>query len=178
MEKTNNRIPKLTFGFRKTARTNGTVSEGNTPRGATNIASPRSTTPTAPRSAPGSNNTSPNLSRSKSLRVPRSAGSHLKAHSNSSLLEHDHNSLSSRSSSSIPEGGDSVDLSLGREGGEPSFLRRPRSKTIGSRIRPPASQRHSRSVSPGTVAENEQVNGDDNSMDSFEVWLGAWSTSI
>lgn len=196
MEKASSRIPKLTFGFRKSTKTNGTLSEGNTPRGGGGgKAGPgaRPTTPTAPASAPGSNSSSPNLSRSKSLRVPRSSGYHLKSHSNSSLLECDDddrghsNSLSSHSSSSVLErshihnssSGDSMS-SLGGRGGtaateESSFLRRPRSRTIGSRVRPPPTQRHSRSMSPGAILGERDgegaglANGEEDHVDSFEV---------
>ena len=160
MEKPTSRIPKLTFGFRRSTKTNGTVSEGNTPRGGTNLDPPRSITPSGVKSAPGSNNTSPNLSRSKSLRVPRSTT--LKSRSNTSLLEPSREQDESGFNSS-PSGqnssGDSLDSSPAPSRGEvemeqKSFLR-PRSKTIGSGMRR-RMNRNSRSLSP-TMAE-EAVN--------------------
>lgn len=167
MEKTGtSRIPKLTFGFKKSPRNgSGTISEGNSPRGATQT---RAITPTGLHSAPGSNNTSPNLSRSKSLRVPRSNLQSLKSRSNSALQEEEHHvvdTLKSRSSSSIlgqdQSNGEGNDHTPGRGTAAPSFLR-PRSKTIGSAARR-AVNRHSRSVSPNKVI------GDEEEEDSFEV---------
>ncbi len=171
MEKPTSRIPKLTFGFRKSTKTNGTISEGNSPRGggANHEAPPppRSITPSGVKSAPGSNNTSPNLSRSKSLRVPRS---NLKSRSNTSLLEpsqeqdelgsHSHSSGDSLESGPAPSRGGG-----GGGGGETeqkSFLR-PRSKTIGSGMRRRIN-RNSRSMSPTSMVEegtkaNSEVRG-------------------
>lgn len=184
MEKASSRIPKLTFGFRKNVKTNGTISEGNSPRGMGNTGDPRSVTPIGGiRSAPGSNSTSPNLSRSKSLRVPRSTYHSLKSHSNSSLSERNQeqdsltsrsgsasleqkNSLASRSSSAILEQNQDHDSVESRYEG---VTFRPRSKTIGPRTRP-LTIRNSRSVSPSTMNEVEdEVNGDSGSVDSAEV---------
>ena len=159
MEKQASRIPKLTFGFRKNAKTNGTISEGNSPRGGVNHdpPPPRSVTPSGIKSTPGSNNTSPNLSRSKSLRVPRSK---LKSRSNTSLLEPSREQDESHSSTSAQNSsGDSLETSPAPSRGESateqkSFLR-PRSKTIGSGMRR-RMNRNSRSMSP-TLAE-EAVN--------------------
>ena len=169
MEKTvSSRIPKLTFGFKKSPRnSNGTISEGNSPRGATQT---RAVTPSGLHSAPGSSNTSPNLSRSKSLRVPRSNLQGLKSRSNSALQEEEHHvvdTLKSRSSSSIlgrdqdHSNGEGSDHTPERGVAAPSFLR-PRSKTIGSAGRRPVN-RHSRSMSPSKVI------GDGEEEDSFEV---------
>ena len=179
MEKGNTRIPKLTFGFsRKSPKTSGTLSEGNSPRNNNNggVAQQqqqqqcRSVTPTSTHSAPGSNNTSPNLSRSKSLRVPRSVAANLRAYSNSALVEEEQEgtppppsqqAAKSRSSSSL------VDRNRDAGGGEYGFIR-PRSKTIGPgagrRVDP--TKRHSRSMSPTQVLDSQ---GDVPEQDSLEV---------
>ncbi len=164
MEKASTRIPKLTFGFRRSAKTNGTISEGNSPRGGPTLEPPRSVTPSGVKSAPGSNNTSPNLSRSKSLRVPRSS---LKTRSNTSLLEtsQEQDELGSHSSPSLQNSsGDSLESSPAPSSGagrslEPKSFMRPRSKTIGSGMRRKMN-RNSRSMSPTLAEEIVRSNGE------------------
>ena len=162
-------IPKLNFGFRKNPKTNGTVSEGNTPRGGTVEGGPRSSTPTGFRSAPGSNNTSPNLSRSKSLRVPRNGSSNLKSHSHSSILEQNVDQKNRKESEDYyPVNGQSLETKTVM-----SFIPRPRSKTLGSRTS--ISNPNSRSVSPrrtlGDEDEEEEDETDSSGLnqDSLEV---------
>lgn len=166
MEKGNTRIPKLTFGFtRKSQKTPGTLSEGNSPRNNNDggVAQQqqqqsRSVTPTGTHSAPGSNNTSPNLSRSRSLRVPRTMAAK-RAYSNSALLEEEQEGtppspsqqgFKSRSNSSL------VDRNRDAGGEERGFIR-PRSKTIGPgagrRVDP--TKRNSRSMSPSQVLDSQ-----------------------
>lgn len=110
------RIPKFSFGFKKPSpKTNGIASEGNSPRGMP-TQQVRAATPTGIQSAPGSNNTSPNLSRSKSLRVPRSTHYNLKSYSNSALLEEEggDGGLKSHSSSCLERNQDTPKSSLER----------------------------------------------------------------
>lgn len=180
MEKgSSSRIPKLTFGFRKSPKNNGTISEGNSPRGGGfGVAQTRAITPTPTglHSAPGSSNTSPNLSRSKSLRVPRSNLQSLKSRSNSALQEEEPqggrgDNLKSRSSTSLLERNSIRESSnhTPSRGAAGSVVFRPRSKTIGSAGRR-AINRHSRSVSPSKViGDNETNDVDSIDKDSIEV---------
>ena len=150
MEKANSRIPKLNFGFRKPSKTNGSASEGNTPRGY-KVGDSRSMTPTnvGVGSASGSNSASPNLSRTRSLRVPTSK---LKSLSHSRPAEHDPDSNRYESEDYYPvNGGRSLESKS-----ELSFLPRPRSKTMGKSLSNP----NSRDVSPRRELE-EDTNGTD-----------------
>ncbi len=159
MEKASSRIPKLTFGFRKSpSKTNGTVSEGNSPRNGTQT---RPQTPPNCRSAPGSKNTSPHLSRSKSLRVPNSLQKRdQKSRSSTRLSEQNRDTEEGKDF--YPENGKRDLRSAGRS--EVTFLPRPRSKTIGPGSRS-ISNPNSRNVSPrrtlGPEEEEEEVNTDD-----------------
>lgn len=185
MEKASSRIPKLTFGFRKSSKNNGTISEGNSPRGGgLTPGQARSITPTGLHSAPGSSNTSPNLSRSKSLRVPRAVQHGLKSSSSSALLEEEYggdvrDNLTSHSSASLSERNrnhnsrEFVDHTPARgKEAAGSFVPRPRSKTIGSASRRGVN-RHSRSVSPSKIigGEEEEESVD---RDSLEVGVAGW----
>lgn len=188
MEKASSRIPKLTFGFRKSPKNGGTISEGNSPRGGgLTPGQARSITPTGLHSAPGSSHTSPNLSRSKSLRVPRSMQRGLKSSSSSALLEEEYggdgrDNLKSHSSASILERNkdhhsrEVADHTPARgKVAASSFLLRPRSKTIGSAGRRGVN-RHSRSVSPSQIIGDHEEESID--RDSLEVGIDSLEVGV
>ena len=86
------RIPKINFGFRKQSKNiaavsstngsdNGSCSERSTPEGCEGTPPPSRAVGTK-KGAPGSNNSSPSVGRSKSLRLPRSTYTKYTARSN------------------------------------------------------------------------------------------------
>ena len=93
------KLPRFSFGFRRTKKDGATHSNSSSPEHQPQSNIGRSATPTdlkisGSRSAPGSNESSPKVSRSKSLRLPRSTYRGLKSHSQSSISEAKQNGFS------------------------------------------------------------------------------------
>ncbi len=160
MEKTSSRIPKLSFGFRKPASTKpGHLSEGNSPRGVVATAEPLSQPPARPmtpsdsHSAPGSQNTSPSLSRSKSLRAPKSGYHAVKIPApNSSESAKNHSSNGNDQEQTSPRLQVRSKLrppaEVADEKVESFGISRARSKTIGSGMARPSLRSTARPMSP------------------------------
>lgn len=148
MDKSSSRIPKLNFGFRKTSKTNtGASSEGNSPRGvyASKSGEAGARPVTNSNAVPGPNNTSTNLTRSKSLRVTRTAYNNLKHHSNSSV-NRDGDEIVEEA---VVTGGVQTQqrgLEVAKES-DSAFLSRPHSKTVNNVARS-SLRLITRSVSP------------------------------
>lgn len=167
MDKASSRIPKMGFGFRKPAKNTGTHSEGNSPRGGVGVSETGALpmTPTDTHSAPGSNSSSPNLSRSKSLRVPRSTYG-LKSHSSSSIVERNQGSDEDKDEVEVHAAGRPQRNQAVSNKPELTYSPRPRSKTIVGGMTRSLLRSSCRSVSPRRALGERGGEEDDEVGDS------------
>ena len=163
------KLPKFSFSFRRTKKEGASDSSSSSPEHQPQSNIGRSVTPTnsvsGSRSAPGSNESSPKVSRSKSLRLPRPTRYGLKSHSQSSISDTKQNGYSHDEDNDIYPDTKTVHVPntrsgyprakshLGTSDGNLRVSPRGRSQTISAGSS--SSNPSSRSSSPGTVVGKE-----------------------